>query len=227
VGGAVATDTEADLFLIDCDFLGNTGASGGAVCVSVGTATIEDCTIEGNIAEFGGGLCMLSTTGVSLRTTSIALNEASLQGGGIYASDSVFDVTDCSVSDNTATLQGGAVWMLNAFGDFQSCLVHDNWSGGFGGGFYLDTSGLVIQSSELVSNGVAIHLSTGARAPVDARWNWWGDASGPYHPSINPDGAGDEVTDGVNFTPWNVTAAVEDDHPAATRSWSAIKAAYR
>jgi PKD repeat protein len=35
----------------------------------------------------------------------------------------------------------------------------------------------------------------------DARYNWWGHASGPTH-SSNPLGTGDEVTDYVDFTPW-------------------------
>ena len=38
--------------------------------------------------------------------------------------------------------------------------------------------------------------------PVDARGNWWGFASGPYHPITNPAGDGDFVTDGVAFSPW-------------------------
>ena len=37
---------------------------------------------------------------------------------------------------------------------------------------------------------------------VDAEDNWWGDASGPYHPTENPGGIGNPVTDYVDFTPW-------------------------
>jgi len=36
---------------------------------------------------------------------------------------------------------------------------------------------------------------------VDARWNWWGAASGPQHPT-NPGGTGDAVSDMVLFDPW-------------------------
>ena len=36
---------------------------------------------------------------------------------------------------------------------------------------------------------------------VDATNNWWGDASGPYH-STNPDGAGDAVSDYVDYSQW-------------------------
>ncbi len=32
--------------------------------------------------------------------------------------------------------------------------------------------------------------------------NWWGDITGPYHPTDNPDGKGDEITDYVIYKPW-------------------------
>lgn len=38
--------------------------------------------------------------------------------------------------------------------------------------------------------------------PVDASPNWWGDASGPYHATLNPCGLGNAVTDNVDFSPW-------------------------
>jgi len=37
---------------------------------------------------------------------------------------------------------------------------------------------------------------------ADARWNYWGDSTGPYHPYLNPNGQGDEVGDFVLFDPW-------------------------
>jgi uncharacterized repeat protein (TIGR01451 family) len=37
---------------------------------------------------------------------------------------------------------------------------------------------------------------------VSIPYNWWGTLSGPYHPSLNPDGAGNEVSDDAIFDPW-------------------------
>ena len=37
---------------------------------------------------------------------------------------------------------------------------------------------------------------------VDARNHWWGHASGPYHPTLNPAGQGQTVSNGVLFSPW-------------------------
>lgn len=45
-----------------------------------------------------------------------------------------------------------------------------------------------------------------ADANLDAKNNYWGDPSGPYHQSANPTGAGDAVSDNINFTPWNAAS---------------------
>jgi hypothetical protein len=37
---------------------------------------------------------------------------------------------------------------------------------------------------------------------MDARYNWWGDSTGPYHQTLNPLGQGDKVSDNVTFIPW-------------------------
>ena len=37
---------------------------------------------------------------------------------------------------------------------------------------------------------------------VDARGNWWGDESGPFHATLNATGTGDPVSDGVLFERW-------------------------
>ena len=36
---------------------------------------------------------------------------------------------------------------------------------------------------------------------VNARYNWWGDPSGPSHPTLNPTGTGSTVSNGVTFEP--------------------------
>ena len=49
--------------------------------------------------------------------------------------------------------------------------------------------------------GVANDGWTSAQPLVDARYSWWGDASGPAAPD-NLGGAGAPVTPGVNYLPW-------------------------
>lgn len=53
---------------------------------------------------------------------------------------------------------------------------------------------------------------------VDARVNWWGDPSGPYHATLNPFGRGGEVSDDVLFVPWIMdTSTSTNDLPAWMR----------
>jgi parallel beta-helix repeat protein len=37
---------------------------------------------------------------------------------------------------------------------------------------------------------------------IIAENNWWGDSTGPYHPTLNPGGQGDNASDYVDFSPW-------------------------
>ena len=41
---------------------------------------------------------------------------------------------------------------------------------------------------------------------VDARWNWWGSNTGPTH-SSNPAGSGDDISSGINYTPYLTTGS--------------------
>jgi hypothetical protein len=50
---------------------------------------------------------------------------------------------------------------------------------------------------------------------IDARYNWWGDVSGPNHTTLNPNGRGNSVSNGVLFEPWLV-AKPDDDTPFQT-----------
>jgi hypothetical protein len=37
---------------------------------------------------------------------------------------------------------------------------------------------------------------------TNATNNWWGNSTGPYHPTLNSPGLGDNVSDNVTFIPW-------------------------
>ncbi len=54
----------------------------------------------------------------------------------------------------------------------------------------------------LISDNNKGMYSNVAELEMIAPYNWWGDASGPFHPSLNPDGLGNSVTGLINFTPW-------------------------
>jgi len=70
-----------------------------------------------------------------------------------------------------------------------------------------------IHFNNIVNNDYGV-VNEGGETP-DATYNWWGDASGPFHPTDNPGGSGNPVSDNVDFEPWleaeSVTETVEND----------------
>lgn len=59
----------------------------------------------------------------------------------------------------------------------------------------------MLTENQIVDNQFGMRNAT-PDTPVDARQNWWGDPSGPFHAMLNPDGQGNAVSDGVQFEPW-------------------------
>ncbi len=66
------------------------------------------------------------------------------------------------------------------------------------------SEGVVLRENIFSETGLAaaVHRPDIYPYRMDARWNWWGHASGPYHPLLNPQGLGDAVGDSIPFDPW-------------------------
>jgi hypothetical protein len=194
----------------DCRIWGNSAGDGGGICLTFAGGWIEDCEIWDNKAAFGGGIDLLSATGVKVSRLTIRANEASFFGGGVYASSTSAILDGCTIQGNHALGDGGAGWLLESDVAFERCALRDNSSAGTVGGVYVARSLARLSHGELAGNGLALFVEGQPAQPVEARFNWWGDASGPYHPVLNPTGLGDEVGDHVDFVPWNGTSSVPE-----------------
>jgi hypothetical protein len=71
-------------------------------------------------------------------------------------------------------------------------------------GVYAENGPMVLRNCKITDNGEHGIFNYTPKFVVDARRNWWGDASGPLHTKKNPSGKGDQVSDGVLFFPWAV-----------------------
>ena len=103
--------------------------------------------------------------------------------------------------------------------------ITDNTISGWEYGIRLDgtrvgAAGSYANDNEISGNDV-FGLYNGATGTLNATCNWWGDASGPHHPTANPDGQGDDVSDRVVFTPWVVAPTVATQPATAIRVHSA------
>lgn len=59
-----------------------------------------------------------------------------------------------------------------------------------------------------------LYADQDAEAILNATLNWWGHESGPHHPTENPSGKGDNISDKVEFLPW----LVKEQEPEAEKN---------
>ena len=131
-----------------------------------------------------------------------------------------------SVSGNQVQANGAhGIEIRNGEGDFHRNVVRGNGASGFrivGAsatphlrrnvvmlnpiGIDVDTGAdPLIGGSAEDGNDLAANTEFGVRnsdssLTINARFNWWGDPSGPFHPEDNPGGLGNEVSDWVDFS---------------------------
>lgn len=95
----------------------------------------------------------------------------------------------------------GAVSIDNASPSIRNCLFEKNHRAII----VRNTSLPLISNCDFVETdptyGYAVWNETGT-VTVVAENCWWNDASGPYHPTLNPAGLGERVSDNVDFDPW-------------------------
>jgi parallel beta-helix repeat protein len=59
------------------------------------------------------------------------------------------------------------------------------------------------RSNSIFNNfAYGINASENDNLSFEATYNWWGNSNGPFHPTGNPEGDGNSVSNGVNFSPW-------------------------
>lgn len=120
--------------------------------------------------------------GVYLYESTATLSSNDIRGGfynGIYCTyNSSPDITLNTIQDNE--------YGIYAFSNSVPLVNNNSIMGNYYHGLWYDSSG----------------------GTLNAENNWWGDASGPYHLTLNPSGLGDAVSDGVDFDPWLMSAPI-------------------
>jgi hypothetical protein len=201
-GGGIACNSDCSPIIINNSITNNTtvGGGGGIYCDYSGLSSIIDNIIAGNTAAVGGGICCDWYSADSIAGNIISGNTA-VKGGGICCYESSPCIVNNSITNNTAAHDsgGGVYCRLNAVPTISSCNIANNT----GDGVYCR------EGSEPLINHCNIYDNTsyGVRNDdpsviVNAENNWWGDSTGPFHPTTNPGGLGDSVSDYVDFTPW-------------------------
>lgn len=214
-GGGIYTEWSSAV-IIDNLITGNSATSnGGGVACFCDAANISPLisnnTITSNTAHAGGGVyidCPFTMT--VIKENTISGNTANY-GGGVacyYVFNPLLRITKNMIIGNVADSAGGGIWCyLSSIPIIDSCVIADNVGDGICSDFY--------SSPVIYYNNITNNIGFGVRNDdptelVVAENNWWGDATGPYHPVTNPGGLGDTVSDYVDYDPWLTSPGTQE-----------------
>ena len=128
---------------------------------------------QGNPAISTKGTVITGNTIVGIPITNQGFSNKGIDIGGMPAADRSATIGPCNTIKN---------W----------CLGISIWNSG----------GTFTIQYMIVEGNTMYGLVDSASSVADARYVYWGDPSGPYHPTLNPTGLGNQVSDNVNFIPW-------------------------
>ncbi len=183
----------------------DTHGSGGSDSV----LTVNDCTFE-DIGRIG---ILVKGTGATADITGISYQgkgaidcldygvEVSA-GGSINVSESTITDNEGVASTDGSTSAG--ILVTDYYGTGTTAEINGNTltynTCGVAVGYdETDASVVVIHENDLSDNDFGV---SSTNPLVDATLNWWGDATGAYEATLNPNGYGSPVDGNVLFDPW-------------------------
>jgi parallel beta-helix repeat protein len=160
--------------------------------------TGTNVTVLGNTVTGGGAGQVYAQNGIQVGPNAAAAIEGNTVSGHVYTlgtgvcagpgtkADAAY-YASCWTAAGVLVYQGTATLTGN--------VVTDNQVG-------IDVGSSANVNYNEITNNVVYGMNNNTTAVMDAEQNWWGACSGPYHPTLNPLGTGDAVSDNVDFDPW-------------------------
>jgi parallel beta-helix repeat protein len=183
---------------------------GGAVVISGVNNTISDNTVEYN----GAGIVVFCDSNNTLIQDNIVKNNS--DGTVNMTCESGSQVVFSAIANGTGI---GMFACSNT--NILSNVFADN--GEYGIGIWNLAPCGTSANNVIDNNSIYGHTKYGVyrneTPAVDAFVNWWGDCSGPHHPTKNPMGTGDNVSDNVNFSSWFGLKTVYLDPQASNETY--------
>ncbi|MDD5528920.1 MAG: T9SS type A sorting domain-containing protein [bacterium] len=222
-----------------CIFTGNTANEGGGFYLERSDAVIESCLIYGNVAEHrqstggtGGGVYTFSDFGPYypiVRYNTIINNDAQgngnfINGGGAIAFQKTAGTAIGNyIANNEAKYGNGGIAVMSMAGVYDIIITNNIIENNDSVAIdvrYAGATNMHINDNEITGHQYGLRYTYYTNGVIDATNNWWGAESGPYHPTLNPSGTGDEVKDtvkssvhSIDFDPWKHSIAVETVKP--------------
>ncbi len=190
-------------------FYGDLDSMGEGIYVNTFTLSASgDVVISSN--EFYGYL----SSGVSVEASNVQVIGNTIDSDttqGIYGVRFI-DLTDAQTYDNVLisnnSIQnvqyGIMVGTSSDVGSTLTATIDSNTLSNNDEGVWVQYGADLIITNNNISRNTVYGINNVGTTLVVAEYNWWGDASGPYHPTTNPSGTGDEVSDNVDYDPWSL-----------------------
>ncbi len=190
------------------------GGGGGIICIDDEGTVITDNTITGNWCGSGGGINCDNSSPV-IEDNRITLNEARwLTAGGNGGGIACFNSSTPTISNNIIEMnvcigegRGDGIYCSASSPTIDYCSITNNGNDGVYCG---NGSSPEIRYCDIFGNPGYGLYNVDSYVVIDACYNWWGDATGPYHPTLNPGGMGDTVSDCVDFNPWLTAPGIQE-----------------
>lgn len=228
-GSGLSFDNIDGFRVSGCTFDRNSGyLSAGFFASGCTGGLLEQCTFTGNISgEYGGGLGT-SSAEMIVRECLFEGNSANVDGGAIFTFCSSMQFVNTTIRNNICPDSVNVCYFGDYFDEskycrFDSCTIQNN-QGKAALSFFKGDS-LSVVNSTITGNGTAIIVTPGrdtAVYTVDARNNWWGATTGPFHSINNPGGTADTVSDNVLFVPWKISNAIYLCHKIEERKFFTV-----
>lgn len=119
----------------------------------------------------------------------------------IYIEGNLNTIGNCDVTDNNAS----GIFIHGDNNTLTNNIISRNKIG-----VILERShNNIAHNNDIFNNAeYGINASSNDDIAINATDNFWGSDTGPYHPTENPDGEGDNITDHIVFDPWTGKAEV-------------------
>jgi len=146
----------------------------------------------------GGTLIAEGTAAQPIQFT--AVDPATPWNSIIVSASGTARLNYCDISNANGGYSSGhgVLYTYSSSVQLRNSRIHDNASYAV---FVDYDSHPLIRGNQFDHNTYGLY-NNDANVYVDARFNYWGDPSGPYHPTSNPAGLGQQVSDRVLYAPW-------------------------
>jgi hypothetical protein len=170
------------------------------------TASFVNNTISGFDTEGIGAHSYNADTSLTVNIQDNQLIDGT--GDGIY----IGDIPELSPAGNiTAIISNNLIsnWRhgihlassVNSGSAITSNTISNNTSSGIHVATAVNAANICVNYNNITGNIDYGAFNNGTNT-LNARFNWWGNETGPYHPVTNPSGTGDSVSDNVDYKPW-------------------------